>query len=128
MKKSVSRTLYLLALLLDIGGMVVFFFGAGGGNMHTFNALAASGHLFVAADMNNSMLTGLGAPLFALGSLLAMIAWIGALIRTALLGRWGWFIFLLLFSGITMLIYIFAGPTTPTRPSLANASYGGPPR
>ena len=128
MKKSVSRALYLLALLLGIGGSAVFVFGAGGGNMNTFNSLAASGHLFVAADMNNSLLTGIGALLVALGSLLALIAWIGALIKTARLGRWGWFVFLLLLSGITMLIYIFAGPTTSTRPSLSNASYAGPPR
>jgi hypothetical protein len=128
MKKSVSRTLYLLALLLDIGGIAVFVFGAGGGNMNTFNSLVASGHLFVAADMNNSLLTGIGALLVALGSLLALIAWIGALIKTARLGRWGWFVFLLILSGITMLIYIFAGPTTSTHPSLSNASYASPPR
>jgi len=128
MKKSVSRALYLLALLLDIGGIAVFYYGAGGGNMSTFNDLVTSGHLFVAADMNNSMLTGLGALLVALGSLLAFIAWLGALIKTARLGRWGWFVFLLIFSGITMLIYIFAGPTTSSRASFSNASYGGPSR
>jgi len=130
MKKSVSRALYLLALLLDIGGSVLFYIGAGGGNMNTFNSLAASGHLFVAADMNNSMFTAIGALLVALGGLLAFIAWLGALIKTARLGRWGWFIFLLLLSwlAIPMLIYIFAGPTTPARPSLSSASYGGPPR
>ncbi|HEU5227136.1 MAG TPA: hypothetical protein VFU49_04935 [Ktedonobacteraceae bacterium] len=128
MKKSVSRVLYLLALLLVIGGSVVFYFGAGGGNMNTFNALAASGHLFVAADMSNSMLTRLGALLVALGNLLALIAWIGALVKTARLGRWGWFIFLLLLNGLTMLVYIFAGPTTSSRPSLSNPSYDGPRR
>lgn len=123
MKKSVSCVLYILALLLYVGGVAVFVYGAGGGNMDTFNSLAASGHLFVAADMSNSMLTALGALLVAAGSLLALIAWLGALIKTARLGRWGWFVFLLLFSGITMLIYIFAGPTTSTRPSFSNAPY-----
>ena len=126
MKKSVSRVLYLLALLLTIGGSVLFYFGAGGGNMNTFNALVASGHLFVAADMNDARFTGLGALLVALGTLLAVVAWLGALIKTARLGRWGWFLCLLLFSGLTMLIYIFAGPTTSARPSRSNASFGGP--
>ena len=128
MKKSVSRVLYLLALLLWIGGIVVFYYGAGGGNMSTFNALVTSGHLFVAADMSNSTFTGIGALLVAVGSLLALIAWIGALVKTARLGRWGWFVFLLIFSAITLLIYIFAGPTTSTRPSFSNAFSGGPPR
>ena len=125
MKKSVSRVLYLLALLLTIGGSVLFYFGAGGGNMNTFNALVASGHLFVAADMNDARFTGIGALLVALGSLLALVAWLGALIKTARLGRWGWFLCLLLFSGLTMLIYIFAGPTTSARPSRVNAPSGG---
>ncbi|HEY1349322.1 MAG TPA: DUF5652 family protein [Ktedonobacteraceae bacterium] len=128
MKKSVSRALYLLALVLEIGGIAVFIYGAGGGNMSTFNELVASGHLFVAADMNNSMLTGIGALLVAAGSLLAFVAWLGALIKTARLGRWGWFVCLLIFNGITMLIYIFAGPTTSARSSFSNASYGGPSR
>ena len=75
--------------------------------------------------MNNSMFTAIGALLVALGNLLALVAWIGALVKTARLGRWGWFIFLLLFSAITMLIYIFAGPTASARPALSNASSGG---
>lgn len=124
MKKSVSRVLYLLALLLGIGGIAIFVYGASGGDMNTLNALATSGHLFVAADMNNSTLTAIGALLVALGSLLALIAWIGALVKTARLGRWGWFVFLLIFSGITMLIYIFAGPTTSARPSFSRGTLG----
>jgi hypothetical protein len=126
MKKSVSRFLYLLAILLYIVGVAIFVYGAGGGDMNKFNSLAASGHLFVAADMSNSMLTGLGFLLAALSSLLALIAWIGALVKTARLGRWGWFVFLLLFNGITMLIYIFAGPNTPSRPAYPGTYYGGP--
>lgn len=112
MKKSVSRFLYLAAILLDIVAIVVFYEGAGGGDMTKFNQLAAAGHLFIAADMSNSSMTATGALLFLIAALLAVIAWVGALIKTARLRRWGWFICLLLFSGITMLIYIFAGPTT----------------
>lgn len=112
MKKSTSRTLYLLAILLHIVGIAVFVYGAVGSNLGDLNSLASSGHLFVSSDMSNPLFTAIGALVFALGGLLALIAWIGALIRTAQLGRWVWFVFLLLFSGITMLIYIFAGPTT----------------
>lgn len=128
MRKSVSRALYLLALVLDVAGIAIFIYGASGGNMSTLNELVASNHLFVAADMNNSLLTAAGALLVGIGGLLLLIAWIGALIRTAVLGRWGWFVFLLLFSGITMLIYIFAGPTMSARSAFANVSADGPPR
>jgi uncharacterized protein (DUF486 family) len=51
--------------------------------------------------------------LLIVGSVFALIAWIGALIKTAKLGQWLWFILLIVFSGITMLVYIFAGPTQP---------------
>jgi hypothetical protein len=112
MKKSVSRILYLLAIVIDIVAITVFYQGAGGGDMAKFNALAAAGHLFVAADMSNSSMTATGALLFLIAFLLAIVAFVGALVKTARLRRWGWFICLLLFSGITMLIYIFAGPTT----------------
>lgn len=115
MKKSVSRVLFLLAILMEIIAVVVFYFGASGGDMSRFNNLMASGHLFIAADMSNSMLTALGALLFLLAWVLAFIAWIGALVKTARLGRWGWFVCLLIFNGITLLIYIFAGPTTSSR-------------
>lgn len=128
MRKSVSRALYLLALLLDVGGIAVFVYGAVGSNFGHLSTLAASGQLFIASDMSNPMFTGIGALLVALGSLLALIAWVGALIRTARLGRWGWFVFLLVFSGITMLIYIFAGPTTSANSSRSNMYYGSSPR
>lgn len=128
MTKSVSRALYILALLLDIGGAAVFVYGASGGNMNTLNELMASGHLFVAADMNNAMLTGIGVLLVGIGNLVALIAWIGALVRTARLGRWGWFVVLLIFNGVAMLIYIFAGPTAPARPAFSDASYNRPAR
>jgi hypothetical protein len=128
MRKSVSRALYLLALLLGIAGIVVFIYGASGGDMNTLRALMTSGHLFVATDMNSSLLTGIGVLLVGIGSLLGFIAWIGALIRTAILGRWGWFVFLLIFGGIILLIYIFAGPTTSARSAFANAASGQSPR
>ena len=51
--------------------------------------------------------------LLIVGGIFSLIAWIGALIKTAKLGQWLWFILLIVFSGITMLVYIFAGPTKP---------------
>lgn len=119
MKKSVSRALFLLGLLCAIVGVGLFIYGAVGVNFSNLSTLQASGKLFVAADMSNSTFTILGALIVLLGSILSLIAWIGALIRTATLGRWGWFVCLLLFHGLALLIYIFAGPTTRTSQSLA---------
>lgn len=118
MKKSTSRNLFLLAILLYIVGIVLFVYGASGSDFNNLSNLAASGRLFISADMSNPLLTAIGVLVVALGALLILISWIGALIRTAQLGRWGWFVCLLVLSGITLLIYVFGGPTTPANRSL----------
>jgi hypothetical protein len=102
--KSRTRTLYLLGLLGLVVGLVLYVVAANQG------ALDANG---------TPMLTGPGATLalvalavYVVASILATVAWVGALIKMAQLQRWGWFVGLLLFSGIALLIYVFAGPTT----------------
>ena len=108
MSKSRSRTLYLLSILGLIVGIALY--------VYVYVVAANQGAL----DANgNPTLTGTGATLALVGlvcyvvaGILATIAWIGALIKTAQLQRWGWFVCLLLFSGIAMLIYVFAGPET----------------
>jgi hypothetical protein len=113
MRKSVSRTLYLLAIVCSIGAAVLVFLGLNG---TTITALPSNAsYTDVINSVNNPALLIAGVAVAAIGSILALIAWIGALIRTAQLGRWGWFVCLLVLSGITMLVYIFAGPTTPAR-------------
>ncbi len=39
-----------------------------------------------------------------------LVAWIGALIRSAKMQTWGWFVIVLIFSGLGTLIYSLAGP------------------
>ena len=51
--------------------------------------------------------------LLLVGAIFIGIGWIGALIKTARLARWGWFVCLLLFGPFTMFGYVFVGPTTP---------------
>nr|BBH93687.1 hypothetical protein KTA_18860 [Thermogemmatispora argillosa] len=47
------------------------------------------------------------------GAILFLIAWIGALILTARLGRWGWFAAIFFFTLIGLLAYSLVGPETP---------------
>ncbi|MEO9031174.1 MAG: hypothetical protein ABI413_20385 [Ktedonobacteraceae bacterium] len=91
MKRSLSRILYLLALLLWGLGAVL-------------NGLAVQGIFGYA---------GVGIPFAILGILLYSVSWIGSLVKTIQLGRWGWFICLLILSAPTLLVYIFWGPQTP---------------
>lgn len=103
MRKSRSRNLYLIGLLLAIAGLFL-------------RLVDLSNHVNPATGVVTGstpvviLLVGL---LLLIGGILMIVAWIGALVRTAQLQRWGWFVFLLVLSGITMLAYIFAGPETP---------------
>ncbi|MGL4176728.1 MAG: hypothetical protein ACRCSN_11680 [Dermatophilaceae bacterium] len=54
----------------------------------------------------------IGLALAGLATVMAFVALVGALVRTAQLARWGWFVLLLLFSSIALLVYVIVGPTT----------------
>ena len=110
MSKSLSRNLYLLSILLTIiGGLSL-----ARGVMENPNPLHSTVN-----QLAHSLWLDVGAILVFVAGLLVFAAWIGALIRTAQLGRWIWFVFLILFSGLTLLLYIFFGPKTPTRAYIA---------
>jgi hypothetical protein len=106
--RSLSRNLYLIGLGIIIVATILIFAGLAGSQTTT----DASGYTHV-TSVGNPALLGISIFLFVIAGLIDLVAWVGALVKTAQLGRWGWFICLLLFSGITMLIYIFAGPQTP---------------
>lgn len=117
MSKATSRWLYILAIVIAIAATVLLVLGLQGSQTSTQTVNGVSQTTLTA--LGNPTLFGAGIVLYVVSGILAAIAWIGALVKTARLGRWGWFVCLLLLSGITMLIYIFGGPTTP-----ANAANG----
>jgi hypothetical protein len=109
MSRSLSRTLYLIGIGILILGGILLAIGIPGGTTTT----DANGvHV---TTPGNGALFGIGLTLMLLASIPMFVAWIGALVRTAQLGTWGWFVALLLVSGIAMLIYIFFGPDIPRR-------------
>jgi len=126
MRKSVSRNLYLLALLFTIVAAVLVLLGLQGSTINTVQTgpYSFSGSL---TSIGNPPVFFAGTAVAAIGAILSLIAWFGALIRTAQLGRWGWFVCLIIFSGITMLVYIFAGPTTRAGQPAYAVQYPGQP-
>ncbi len=84
MSKALSRNVYLVSLVLIIVSTVLIYSKAS---------------------------PTVGALLYFVGALGAIVSWIGALIKTAQLSRWGWFVGILITGGIGFLIYVFAGPT-----------------
>lgn len=103
MKRTTSRNLYLSGVVLALIAAVLL--------------VIASGAVAANPDSPNGTFLGILAIvagiLIAVGSLIAFIAFIGALIKLAMLGQWVWFILLIALNGVMMLVYIFAGPTEP---------------
>jgi asparagine N-glycosylation enzyme membrane subunit Stt3 len=121
MRKAVSRNLYLLALVLIVGAAVLAALGMQGMTLSTLQNAPST--LSTLSSMNNPGLVLAGLAAVIVAGLLVLISWIGALVRTAQLGRWGWFVCLIVLSGITLLIYVFAGPTTPANQPAYTGQY-----
>ena len=120
MKRSLSRTLYLIGLGIVIVASILLGVSLIGS---TASADGSSG------SIGNPVLFSIALFLMFAAAIPALVAWIGALVKMAQLSRWGWFVCLFFFSGISMLIYIFAGPETPAVPqggAYVQQPYGQP--
>jgi len=58
-----------------------------------------------------STAVAIGLALYIAGALAGLVAWIGGLIKTGQINRWGWFITVLLLPALGSLLYGLAGPT-----------------
>lgn len=77
-----------------------------------YTSIAAIVLLIVGSAVANSHYTvGLGAE--GLGSIAALVVWIGGMIKMAQLKRWGWFVGILIFSPLAPLLYGIFGPEAP---------------
>lgn len=88
MDKSKIRILYIASFILGVIGAIV---------MQSTNAI--------------------GSLVLIVAGILGAAALIGAIVNTARLKRWGWVVCLVIFSALTLLLYIFVGPTTPKQVS-----------
>jgi hypothetical protein len=113
MERSTSRNLFLAAIVLGIIATVLFF--VGGAAAAAATTTNPDGTVSTTAGAGVGIMLIIAFIVWAVAGILSFIAWLGALIKTARLGQWLWFILLLVLSwtGIMMLVYIFAGPTKP---------------
>lgn len=98
-----SIVLYVLFFVLLIG--------AGASASSACGASATSAEI-ASSGCANSAVAGFGISFlfFLLGVILAFVAWILGLIKTAQAQAWGWFVVVLLLSPLGSLIYGIAGP------------------
>lgn len=111
MSKANSRILYLVGLGVCLLATVPLIFGLVGSTFTT-TYLANGGIEHQLISFGNAALFWLAIGMYVVGGIIAFVGYIGALIKMAQLEQWLWLILLLVFSGITMLVYIFAGPET----------------
>lgn len=105
MRRSLVRIFYLSGLGVAVVGVVILLLSLANGVKTTTNVYGGT-----TTTPNNTALFVVGIVIICLGSLAITVAWIGALIRTAQLGEWTWFVLLLVLQGITLLVYVITGP------------------
>ena len=111
MSKVHSRILYLIGLGICLLATIPLIFGLIGSTFTT-TYLPNGGVVHEMSAFGNPAMFWLAIGLYVVGGISAFAGYLGALIKMAQLEQWLWFILLLVFSGITMLVYIFVGPET----------------
>jgi hypothetical protein len=116
-KKGSTRLSKRTILYLSLGSIVLIILGV------IFAVVAATGITTDAtgAATGASASTGifgiLALACYGIGAILAVIAWIGGLIKTATISAWGWFVVVLILGSLGALIYALAGPETRATPA-----------
>jgi hypothetical protein len=102
MSRTSIRKVFVTGLVVWIVGAVLVLLATGGG------------------QVANSELYSAGLILAGIGALIDVVSWILALVSAAILGRWGWFVAILILGLIgllliVMIVYSVVGPTRTER-------------
>jgi hypothetical protein len=110
MRKRTILWLVLTAIALMIIGVVVFAPSVASAASHCTQQQINSNTC--AVNLRGAQAAGaiIGVILWIIAGLIWLVAWIGALVRSAKMGSWVWFVIVLIFSGLGTLIYAIAGP------------------
>ena len=125
MRKRTILWLVVTAIILTIIGVVVFVPSIVAATHQCTQAQINAGTCSV--NLNGGETAGViaGGILWLISAILWLVAWIGALIRSAKMQSWVWFVIVLIFSGLGTLLYALFGPSD--RPALATYPMGGYP-
>jgi uncharacterized membrane protein len=110
MSKKNSSILFLIGLGICLVATIPLVFGLIG-SVTTTTIVGSSMNTQI-VTFGNAALFWLAIGMYIVGGITAFVGYLGALIKMAQLEQWIWFVLLLVFSGIVMLVYIFAGPET----------------
>ncbi len=117
MTKRTIGIFFIVSIIMDLVGVGLIIGGLVGSTYSTTTAGYSTSTQVT--SFGNLPLFIIGVIIVSLSAIPFLIAWIGALINLARLQEWIWFVLMLIFSWITLLVYLFAGPTTPRTPQYA---------
>jgi hypothetical protein len=126
MSKRTIGILFIVSIIMDLIGVGLIAGGLVGSTFSTTtNGYSTNAQV---TSFGNLPLFIIGVIILSLSAIPYLIAWIGALINLARLQEWVWFVLMLIFQWITLLVYLFAGPTTPRVPQYAQNMPPQPPQ
>ncbi len=111
MTKRTIGIFFIVSIIMDLVGVGMII----GGLVGSTYATTTTGYSTSTqvTQFGNLPLFIIGVIILSLSAIPFLIAWIGALINLARLQEWVWFVLMLIFSWITLLVYLIAGPTRP---------------
>ena len=112
MAKRTVGIFFIVSIIMGLVGAGLIIGGLAGSTYTTTNN--GSSYNVQLTHIANPALFVVGIVIAALSAIPFLIAWIGALVNLARLQHWVWFIFMIFFNWITLLVYVIAGPTTPS--------------
>jgi hypothetical protein len=126
MAKRTISIFFIVSIIMDLIGIGLIAGGLVGSTFSTTtNGYSTNAQV---TSFGNLPLFISGVIILSLSAIPYLIAWIGALINLARLQEWVWFVLMLIFQWITLLVYLFAGPTTPRVPQYAQNMPPQPPQ
>ena len=109
MRKKTIGIFFIVSVVLLIAGLSLFIAGLIGSTT-VYNQYTGANDV---TSLGNPTLFVTGIILWVLSCVPFLVAWIGALVNLARLQQWVWFVLMFVFSGICLIVYLFAGPETP---------------
>ncbi len=127
MRKKTIATYYIISIVMGVVGAGLIIGGLAGSTVATTgtSTYGTSGQL---QSLGNPALFATGVVIACLAAIPHLVAWIGALVALARLQQWVWFAFMILFSSITLLVYLIAGPSVLSLTQPRAAYPGAPPQ
>jgi len=108
-RKKTIGIFFIISIVLFIAGLSLFIAGLIGSTT-VYNPSTGANDV---TSLGTPTLFVTGIILWALSCVPFLVAWIGALVNLARLQQWVWFVLMFVFSGICLIVYLFAGPETP---------------